>query len=626
MPLISEIHARKDNAAYIQAFTVILFQILRSFYSMEFLMLDFCLIQGEEADDISESLSKVSILRRKNDENFEREINNEKTKIEAVNQTLNKKRRELLEELKKVNNETKTTTNELSELEEQVAQAKLTQIKISNLFADFKRAEKVDICFMMDATSSMGPFINQTKSLVKALAKKISTKFQTFSARFAFVGYRDHSDGPDRISRLSFTDNLNSFDSFVEGVAAIGGADQCEDVLGGLDVVLKLPWLQMTRYLFHIGDAPCHGRRFYNKAEDSYPRGDIRGLKIADLMKKLSSLNIQYYFTEINSSTRKMIKEFDKELQSAKGHPIKTLNLPSADDLLKILSNAVIDSIMRSKSLSLNHSVGKSKKTLIINKSQINWSGFGMVKHQVEFYDSCFDGQICDAQKSVINHKKIETNILIDTRPFANGALRFATAAILEINGSQRQVVLKESLFADDVYNTEKHIKTSIEGQIMACFLAKEFTKISPSQKRIRIVDIGYLRDIETGIFYSVEEYFPGKFIKWSSNAGFINEDEYSATLDCFAHWSYHATNQFLVVTDIQGCKYMHDYLLTDPAITCPDQMERFGTTNLGKKGLTKFFESHRCNHICRHLNLIKHKAQILPDRDYNPMMTAIRK
>ena len=477
----------------------------------------------------------------------------------------------------------------------------------------------------MDATGSMSSYINQAKSVVQALTTKISTKFQNFSARFAFIGYRDHSDGANRISCLPFTNNPDNFKSFVTSVTATGGADECEDVFGGLEEALKLSWSHMTRVLFHIGDAPCHGRRFYLSANDSYPDGDIRGLNITELMKKLSSLNIHYYFAEINASTHKMIEEFDKELQSVQGHPIKTVSLSAADDLLETLAVSVTESIMHSKSVSLSHSAGKSKKSFILNKSTINWSGIGMVKHKVEFFDSSFNGKLCDIQKNLITFIKSDTNIYIASSPFANGALRYATAAILEIDGSQRQVVLKESLFVEDKYNTENHIKTSIESQIIACFLAKEFKKISPSQKSLRFLDIGYLKDKDTGALYSVEEYFPGKFIKWSSNAGFINEDEYSATLDCFAHWSYQVTDQFLVVMDIQGCARSNEYVLTDPAITCPDDMERFGSTNLGKKGLTKFFESHRCNHICRHLKLKKHKAQIFPDREEDSLMTEIR-
>ena len=70
-------------------------------------------------------------------------------RLETANAARNKKREELLAELKKVNNETVATKTlaktELEELEEKLTRAKLTRSRISSIFADLKRAEKVDI-------------------------------------------------------------------------------------------------------------------------------------------------------------------------------------------------------------------------------------------------------------------------------------------------------------------------------------------------------------------------------------------------------------------------------------------------------------------------------------------------
>ncbi len=72
-----------------------------------------------------------------------------------------------------------------------------------------------------------------------------------------------------------------------------------------------------------------------------------------------------------------------------------------------------------------------------------------------------------------------------------------------------------------------------------------------------------------------------------------------------------------MIVSDLQGFENEKDqYILTDPAITCPDNLHRFSTTNLGIKGVKKFFESHQCNPICKIMKLIKHALQVLPDRN----------
>jgi len=66
------------------------------------------------------------------------------------------------------------------------------------------------------------------------------------------------------------------------------------------------------------------------------------------------------------------------------------------------------------------------------------------------------------------------------------------------------------------------------------------------------------------------------------------------------------------------------EYILTDPAISSPESPGRFSTTNLGQKGVQKFFETHSCNHLCNHLELKKHLYQRKADRTLNPMMTKL--
>jgi hypothetical protein len=97
-----------------------------------------------------------------------------------------------------------------------------------------------------------------------------------------------------------------------------GGDDQCEDVFSGLEAAAKLSWNTApgsARSLYHIADAPCHGRRFHSGAGDYHPGGDALGRSIGSLLSKLRvDLAIApYTFAHINGSTRKMLEEFRKE-------------------------------------------------------------------------------------------------------------------------------------------------------------------------------------------------------------------------------------------------------------------------------------------------------------------------
>lgn len=386
----------------------------------------------------------------------------------------------------------------------------------------------------------------------------------------------------------------------------------------------------MSRILFHVADAPCHGSRFHIDAYDSYPSGDPRGLNITSLLTKLVNLNTAFYFAEINECTRKMIEEFDKELVANQGNKINVVSLATADGLTALVTKSIVDTISKSKTASMNLTKGKTTKTVFLDTSPINWSLSLMKKYKAIYYTAKFDGTLNEISKKPVDFTSKECEVWIAPKPFSKGAMRFAYAANLFSN----KYVLKESMFKDFEYNSEKYHKDLIENQVIASFLAKLFFDTLNSkgfaEKRVSFIDVGLVYLNSDGKYYSAEEYIEGEFKKWISNAGILDEDIYSCTLDAFSHWTYQATDEYLIVTDLQGMERKSssgkmEYVLTDPAITCPDNPERFTGTNLAIKGVKKFFENHQCNHICKILKLKKHKYQAKPDREIRTLATAFR-
>ena len=65
---------------------------------------------------------------------------------------------------------------------------------------------------------------------------------------------------------LDFTDSVDTFKRFCDPIIADGGGDIPEDVFGGLEKAGELGWTTdgSTRVLFHIADAPCHGREYHS--------------------------------------------------------------------------------------------------------------------------------------------------------------------------------------------------------------------------------------------------------------------------------------------------------------------------------------------------------------------------
>jgi len=152
------------------------------------------------------------------------------------------------------------------------------------------------------------------------------------------------------------------------------------------------------------------------------------------------------------------------------------------------------------------------------------------------------------------------------------------------------------------------------------------------------------------------EAYLEGKFVKWNSNGGYVkplsaaapssknlasqdlfvlgeddeedeDEDEdagcfgssqrYCAQAalgedieaehapQAFSHFTYSVSDGMSLVCDLQGVWNETDgFMLTDPVIHHASSKGKNGRTDKGKEGMKKFFESHKCNPLCRRLGL----------------------
>jgi hypothetical protein len=83
------------------------------------------------------------------------------------------------------------------------------------------------------------------------------------------------------------------------------------------------------------------------------------------------------------------------------------------------------------------------------------------------------------------------------------------------------------------------------------------------------------------------------------SNATRIIDDDVP---QAFSHWSWQYTRGHSLVCDLQGVLGTECFHLTDPAIHSSKQ--RYGKTDLGRKGHHFFFATHKCNPLCHVLRL----------------------
>jgi len=113
----------------------------------------------------------------------------------------------------------------------------------------------------------------------------------------------------------------------------------------------------------------------------------------------------------------------------------------------------------------------------------------------------------------------------------------------------------------------------------------------------IGFLPVSVLRLDRDGILYNSEPYLRGDYLKHNDNSGHVDTAE--TVPQAFSHFTYEASNQTLIVVDIQG---VGDYY-TDPQIHSFNG-EGFGLGNLGGSGIKKFLQTHHCNRICRVLGL----------------------
>ena len=205
-----------------------------------------------------------------------------------------------------------STREQIHKSEEKLVFIRARKKEITQLFETMKRSQTVDLCFLIDCTGSMDPYIAQVKTKIDNLVEHCKMTFPDLVLKVAFVGYRDHCDREKRIISLPFTVDIAYFKSFVSKIQADGGGDAAEDVFGGLEKAGELQWSAPTRILFHVADAPCHGRQYHDGVLDDYPNGDPRGLKAKYLLKVLEDKNVKYWFAKLTDKTDKMITEFTR--------------------------------------------------------------------------------------------------------------------------------------------------------------------------------------------------------------------------------------------------------------------------------------------------------------------------
>jgi hypothetical protein len=217
-----------------------------------------------------------------------------------------------------------------------------------------KASQTVDLCFVMDATGSMGHHITGVKDQIRSIIGELQRAMADLNYRLSFVVYRDVGDGASRFQVHDFSSSITELERFAGSIVASGGGDECEDVVGGLAIAADMKWLFHNKMLVLCADAPCHGSMYHVGCNDDYPSGVFPGSKDpAAVLAKLKQNGVQITFLKLNSTTDKMIQEFNRLV----GGGIEIVNLDCAK-----LAASIKESVKASLTKSITASKSKAEK------------------------------------------------------------------------------------------------------------------------------------------------------------------------------------------------------------------------------------------------------------------------
>jgi hypothetical protein len=209
---------------------------------------------------------------------------------------------------------------------------------------------RVKLCFLVDCTGSMEPWIQAAKDQMKAILEKTQSDHSDADLRFqvAFVGYRDYGD-EHQFEVVPFT-SPDRLLATIALVHASGGDDLAEDVAGGLERVLQLPWHDSdVRTLIHIADAPPHGLDFHApRVSDRFPDGDPQGIDVKLLLRQLAH-DVDMTFLGLNTSTDRYVEAVLDAYREVQKRAFTVADLRPQDThfLTPLASQAVRESIGR---------------------------------------------------------------------------------------------------------------------------------------------------------------------------------------------------------------------------------------------------------------------------------------
>ncbi len=123
------------------------------------------------------------------------------------------------------------------------------------------KAPRIEVCFVLDTTGSMGGLIEGAKLKIWSIANQMVAAKPTPNLKIALIGYRDRGD--EYVTRLyGLSEDIDAVYANLQKFQAGGGGDTPESVNQALhEAVHKIGWSAdrgVLKIIFLVGDCPPH--------------------------------------------------------------------------------------------------------------------------------------------------------------------------------------------------------------------------------------------------------------------------------------------------------------------------------------------------------------------------------
>jgi hypothetical protein len=158
---------------------------------------------------------------------------------------------------------------------------------------------QVDLAFVVDTTSSMGPFIAAAQRQMIDMARAL-VKSADVDIRIGVVKYRDHPPQDTVLCRVHELADLSSAERAIGKLRPQGGGDGPEAVFDGIVMARKeLKWRRHARRLaVLVGDAPPHG---VGCPGDAFAKGCPCGETIESVTAAVEAAGITLYALSLHT-------------------------------------------------------------------------------------------------------------------------------------------------------------------------------------------------------------------------------------------------------------------------------------------------------------------------------------